>query len=28
LADLGMKVYEEENKTLPISNVIIDKPYQ
>jgi hypothetical protein len=28
LADLAIRVYDEENKTLPISNVIIDKPYQ
>ena len=28
LSDLGIKVYDEDNVILPISNVIIDKPYQ
>ena len=28
LSDLGIKVYDEDSVVLPISNVIIDKPYQ
>ena len=28
LSDLGIKVYDEDSAVLPISNVIIDKPYQ
>ena len=28
LSDLGIKVYDEDDMILPISNVIIDKPYQ
>lgn len=28
LSDLGIKVYDEDNVILPISNVMIDKPYQ
>lgn len=28
LSDLGIKVYDEDNMALPISNVMIDKPYQ
>jgi Adenylate and Guanylate cyclase catalytic domain len=28
LSDLGIRVYDENNVLLPISNVIIDKPYQ
>src|SRR5687767_9775742 len=28
LADLALKVYDEDKLTLPISNVINDKPYQ
>ena len=27
LSDLGIKVYDEDSVILPISNVIIDKPY-
>lgn len=27
-SDLGIKVYDEDNVILPISNVLIDKPYQ
>ena len=28
LSELGIKVYDEDNMALPISNVMIDKPYQ
>ena len=28
LSDFGIKVYDEDSAVLPISNVIIDKPYQ
>ncbi len=28
LSDLGIKVFDEDNVILPISNVIMDKPYQ